>query len=53
MGGAGEGVYKWQLMVFALRFPIIHIFFFFVTGICEILEVFSIADVLDHRSLTK
>ena len=57
--GRGGGVYEWQLMVFALRFPIIHkkfllLFnFFFVTGICEILELFSIADALDYRSLTK
>ena len=59
--GVGRGVgglYKLQLMVFALRFPIIHKIFyyysiFFVTGICEILELFSIANVLDHRSLTK
>ena len=59
MRGGGWGVYKWQLTVFALRFPVIHkkiftvIQFFFVTGIREILELFSIDDVLNCRSLTK
>ena len=58
-GCGARGVYKWQLTVFELRFPIIHkkfllLFnFFFVTGICEILGLFSISDVLNCRSLTK